>query len=122
MAKKLETEEVEKVTLSSVDEDMKKVEMDGVKVRKPQAGSIAAKQLAYFANQEKVRYIYPRASGEKRGSFETYIVNDLMITVEKGVPVNLPEDIAMGFDNSRQVTDAAVEQNALKDLPSELQK
>lgn len=101
--------------------DMKAVEMEGVKVRRPPPGSVAAMQLHYFAEQEKISYIYPRNAGEKRGSFETYTVNNLMVTVQKGAKVRLPEDIASGFDNSRQITDAALDSGSLKDLPSELQ-
>ena len=107
--------------MDQIDADIKALEMDGVKVRRPQPNSPAANQLHYFAEQEKIRYRLPRNAGEPRGSYETFIVNDLMITVEKGVSVTLPEDIAEGFDKSQAITDNAIQRDALKELPAQLQ-
>ncbi len=97
------------------------VECPGVHVRRPQPGSVAERQLFHFANQEKVRYRLPRASGDPKGAFETDVTNDLMITVEKGVTVSLPDDVAQSFDDAQGITDAALHSHLnLKDTPQEL--
>lgn len=107
--------------LSVVNEAIKTVESEGVKVRRPQPGSIAARQLLHFAAQPKVRYRLARQAGEKVGAFTPVTVNDLMITVLHGFNVNIPEDIATYLDDSQAITDNALTDAALKELPKELQ-
>jgi hypothetical protein len=124
--KKAETEnKVEQLdksffTMQQIEEDMKVIEMNGVKVRKPAPESIPARQLHYFAEQPKVRYHLPRSQGDPKGAFEPYQVNDLMVTVEKGKTVSIPQDIADGFDAAFRITDAAINKDALKDVPDQL--
>lgn len=93
-----------------------------VKVRRPQVGSDAMNQLAYFAKQPKVRYRLTRSADEPKGAYETHTVNDLMITIGRGVNVNLPEDVAKNLDDSQSIPDEKRQEAALKDIPSQLQR
>ena len=111
MAKKtIEKEEnIEEVEAKSskaltLDEAIKIIECPGVHVRRPQPGSVAEAQLFYFASQPKVRYRLARAAGERLDAFETDVTNDLMITFQKGVNLDMPEDIAKYFDDSLGIT------------------
>lgn len=121
----VETTEEVKAEVQNIENDIASIE-DGnggnVKVRKPQPESVAARQLAYFAKQPKVRYRLPKSADDTKDSYEPFQVNDLMITVKKGASVNLPEDIAEGFDASQNISDNARTSVALKELPSALQK
>lgn len=107
--------------MAQINADIQKVSNEGLKVRRPQPVSTAATQLHYFASQPSVRYRLPRAAGERAGSFETVIVNDLMITIMKGVNCNMPEDVAKYLDDSLSITDNALNNAALKNIPAELQ-
>lgn len=127
MAKKTETVEEKKVEVNEMEQitkDIAKIEAGNngnVKVRRPQPGSAAARQLHYFAGQDIVRYRLPKSADELPGAFEAPQVNDLMITVMKGVSVNLPEDIAKILDDSQNISDNARQNASLKELPGALQ-
>lgn len=134
MAKKSETE-VKTISVVEVKDEVAVINANialiesgnggNVKVRRPQPGSSAAKQLAHFASQDRVRYRLPKAADEVPGSFESPQVNDLMITVVKGVSVNLPEDIAKILDDSQNISDNARQQSDFRideNTPSELKK
>mgnify|MGYP003394139742 FL=1 len=105
----------------SILELMAKIECKGVKVRRPPAGSDAAIQLEFLASLPKVRTRLPRSAGENVNAFETFIVDGLMVTIQKGVSVELPEEIANKIEESFYTTDQALNKDALKEVPQELQ-
>lgn len=127
--------EVKKETVAEIKDEMAVIKENialiekgnggAVKVRQPQPNSPAANQLEYFAKQPQVRYRLPKSADDSTDSFEAPQVNDLMITIKKGVSVNIPEDIAKILDDSQNISDNARQRSGFRideNIPSALQK
>ena len=88
----------------------KKASIDGtgVKCDRVEPGSVAERQLIYYASRPKVMTRIMRGAGEKPGAFETVIVNGLRINILKGIQVSLPEEVAQIIDDAFYRTDQAI--------------
>lgn len=95
---------------------VKKLSIDspGVKCDEVEPGSIAERQLHFYANQEMVMTRIMRGAGDKPGAFETVIVNNLRINILKGVQVKLPIDVAAIIDDAFYRTDQAINNTKIK--------
>jgi len=67
----------------------------------------AAAMKAHLAKQPKVQFLIPLGFGEKRGAYETVIMNGYRLNIMKGVLVELPRQVAELLAESYQMTIAA---------------
>ena len=89
------------------------IDSNGVKCDAVDIGSIAERQLAYYASQPTVMTRIMRGTGEKPGAFETVIVNGLRINILKGVQVALPKEVSDIIDDAFYRTDKAINQTTI---------
>lgn len=116
MAKKEKIEELKKdleETSNSVNK-IPSIDSPGVKCDAVEPNSVAYNQLVHYASRPKVSTRLMRGAGEKPGSFETVIVNDLRINILKGMPVKLPDEVAAIIDDAFYRTDQAINQTKIK--------
>lgn len=69
----------------------------------------AAAMKAHLAKQPKVSFLIPLGFGEKRGAYETVIMNGYRLNIMKGVMVEIPRQVAELLAESYQLTAAAGE-------------
>lgn len=62
---------------------------------------------ARLAGQSRVQFMIPLGFGEKRGAYETVIMNGYRLNIMKGVLVQLPQQVAELLAESYQMTAAA---------------
>lgn len=55
---------------------------------------IIAETKAILEKQPKINFLVPLAEGEKPGAFDTVQINGYMLTIQKGVVVELPRSVA----------------------------
>ena len=116
---------VDEVEESEDVDEVKKVEdgvvTPGVEEVRFQSGGKAARMKAKLAKQRKVRVIVQLMDGEKRGSTMSVILNGYRLNIQKGVYVDVPEQIADIIMESQQQTVLASEHELLlKDKKEEL--
>lgn len=64
----------------------------------------AAAMKAHLAAQPKVQFLIPLGFGEKRGAYETVIMNGYRLNIMKGVLVQIPQQVATLLADSYQMT------------------
>lgn len=80
-----------------------------------QPGSDAEARLLYLAAQPQVPVFVPTESGEKAGTVVIPVIgNGLRINILKGIPANVPSDIAQDLMNAFYQTQKALEGNGHK--------
>lgn len=77
-------------------------------------GSKAAKMKEILSKQPKVRVLIPLEPGEKRGSTESVTLNGYRLNIQKGVYVDVPQQVADVLSNSLNQTIEALEGSGLK--------
>lgn len=73
----------------------------------------AARMKAHLAAQPKVSFLIPLGFGEKKGAYETVIMNGYRLNIMKGVMVEIPRQVAELLAESYQLTAEAGQEFAV---------
>lgn len=100
-------EETESEETEEVEED--KVVAPGVEEKHVAVGSKAERMKAKLAKQPKVRILIQSVQGEKRGSTMSIILNGYRLNIQKGVYVDVPQQVADVIMKSQKQTIMALD-------------